>query len=194
MQTPDFATMTIYIKGCTAENTTVEVTENSIAFDRTLGPSDSWQLHIDLARAVIPAESKTNFLSTKVEFKLKKASSGKWPAFEAADEQPLIEEDLEAVKKKRDLYPSSKAQKKNWDQLAEEIAADTKPEGEEALNAFFQELYGKSSEETRRAMNKSFQESGGTVLSTNWGEVGTKKVEGTPPDGLEMKKWSDLGK
>jgi suppressor of G2 allele of SKP1 len=43
-------------------------------------------------------------------------------------------------------------------------------------------------------MNKSFQESGGTVLSTNWSEVGTKKVEGTPPKGLEMHKWSELGK
>lgn len=43
-------------------------------------------------------------------------------------------------------------------------------------------------------MNKSFQESGGTVLSTNWGEVGSKKVEGTPPKGLEMKDWKDLNK
>ncbi|KAE8077780.1 hypothetical protein FH972_016309 [Carpinus fangiana] len=27
------------------------------------------------------------------------------------------------------------------------------------------------------------------VLSTNWKEVGSKKVEGSPPDGMEMKKW-----
>lgn len=32
-------------------------------------------------------------------------------------------------------------------------------------------------------------ESNGTVLSTNWKEVGAKKVEGSPPDGMEMKKW-----
>jgi len=43
-------------------------------------------------------------------------------------------------------------------------------------------------------MNKSFVESGGTVLSTNWGDVGNRNVEGTPPSGLEMKKWSDLSK
>lgn len=32
-------------------------------------------------------------------------------------------------------------------------------------------------------------ESNGTVLSTNWKEVGAKKVEGSPPDGMELKKW-----
>ena len=32
-------------------------------------------------------------------------------------------------------------------------------------------------EDTRRAMNKSFQESNGTVLSTNWKEIGSKKTE-----------------
>lgn len=32
-------------------------------------------------------------------------------------------------------------------------------------------------------------ESNGTVLSTNWKDVGQKKVEGTPPDGMELKKW-----
>lgn len=34
-------------------------------------------------------------------------------------------------------------------------------------------------------------ESGGTVLSTNWGEVGEKKVEMKPPDGMEWKKYDD---
>lgn len=32
-------------------------------------------------------------------------------------------------------------------------------------------------------------ESNGTVLSTNWKEVGAKKVDGSPPDGMEMRKW-----
>lgn len=39
---------------------------------------------------------------------------------------------------------------------------------------------------------KSFQESGGTVLSTNWKEVGSAPVKGSPPQGLEMKDWKDL--
>ena len=33
------------------------------------------------------------------------------------------------------------------------------------------------------------QESGGTVLSTNWKEIGAKKTEVKPPDGTEYKKY-----
>lgn len=42
-----------------------------------------------------------------------------------------------------------------------------------------------------RAMMKSFVESNGTVLSTNWKEVGAKKIECTPPEGAELHKWSE---
>jgi suppressor of G2 allele of SKP1 len=44
-------------------------------------------------------------------------------------------------------------------------------------------------EDTRRAMQKSFVESNGTVLSTNWQEVGTKTTEWKPPEGADVKKW-----
>ena len=38
-------------------------------------------------------------------------------------------------------------------------------------------------------MMKSFQESNGTVLSTNWQEVGTGTVEMKPPDGVEYRQY-----
>lgn len=38
------------------------------------------------------------------------------------------------------------------------------------------QIYASADEDTRRAMNKSYQESGGKVLSTNWKEVAQKKV------------------
>jgi suppressor of G2 allele of SKP1 len=46
-------------------------------------------------------------------------------------------------------------------------------------------------EDTRRAMMKSFVESNGTVLSTNWKDVGAKKIECTPPEGMELHKWQE---
>lgn len=36
---------------------------------------------------------------------------------------------------------------------------------------------------------KSYQESNGTTLSTNWDEVKKGKVETKPPTGQEAKKW-----
>jgi hypothetical protein len=103
-------------------------------------------------------------------------------------------------------YPtSSKSGPKNWDKLAETLTAKKKPakkpkkdkkkENEspgssdedggadsdydtgDAVDGFFKKLYAGADDDTRRAMMKSYVESNGTALSTNWGEVGKGKVE-----------------
>jgi len=56
-------------------------------------------------------------------------------------------------------YPSSSHCRHNWDALEAEVKAeekDEKLEGDAALNKLFQQIYADGSEETRRAMNKSF--------------------------------------
>jgi len=88
--------------------------------------------------------------------------------------------------------PKAKPKAKNWDQIVKDFEKEEEEEakkGEGSVDNLFKEIYANGSEEVRKAMNKSFQESGGTVLSTNWSEVGASKVDVKPPDGCELKKW-----
>ena len=55
----------------------------------------------------------------------------------------------------------------------------------------FKMIYAQSDENTRRAMIKSFQTSGGTVLSTNWDEVREKDYEGKDkPEAPKGREWA----
>ncbi|KHN94982.1 SGT1 and CS domain containing protein [Metarhizium album ARSEF 1941] len=83
-------------------------------------------------------------------------------------------------------YPSSsRTGPKNWDK----IGADEDEEEEAGVNDFFKKLYKGATPEQQRAMMKSFIESNGTSLSTDWDDVGSRTVETVPPEGVEPKKW-----
>ncbi|EER14196.1 chaperone binding protein, putative [Perkinsus marinus ATCC 50983] len=93
-------------------------------------------------------------------------------------------------------YPSSSKVHRDWsaiDKMCEEELKGEKENGDAALNALFRQIYAGADDNTRRAMVKSFQTSGGTVLSTNWDEVGKADYEGKDrpdaPDGQEWRKW-----
>ncbi|XP_029458836.1 protein SGT1 homolog isoform X2 [Rhinatrema bivittatum] len=107
-------------------------------------------------------------------------------------DQNFCTKERHSTKDSTHLYPSSSHYTRNWDKLVVEIKEEEKTEkleGDAALNQLFQQIYADGTDEVKRAMNKSFMESGGTVLSTNWSDVGKKKVEVKPPDDMEWKQY-----
>ena len=156
-----------------------------------------------LANAIDAATSSYEVLSTKLSLKLTKASRGqKWATLElpaGAIPQTTTTATSPSVlttspPTKGIAYPtSSRTGTKNWDAIEREIVKDAetweKPEGDAAANALFRELYKNATPEVRRAMEKSYVESNGTALSTNWEEVSKGRVETKPPDSMVAKKW-----
>eukprot|EP01090_Pellita_catalonica_P016108 TRINITY_DN4536_c0_g1_i1.p1 TRINITY_DN4536_c0_g1~~TRINITY_DN4536_c0_g1_i1.p1 ORF type:complete len:395 (+),score=110.56 TRINITY_DN4536_c0_g1_i1:48-1232(+) len=161
----------------------IEYQDNAIEVSLTLEDSVDWVYDKVLGGKIVPKECSYTVTPHKVELKLKKEKAEQWTSLEAGG-------GAGAALGPKHMYPSSKGAK-NWDKIAAGIP-DEKLEGEQALNSVFQQIFKNGSEEQRRAMIKSFTESDGTVLSTNWDEVGQKKVDGSPPKGMEKKSWKEL--
>ena len=137
-----------------------------------------------LSNAVNEKLSTYKLLSQKIEIKLiKDIVSQNWIT--------LDEKSKNDVQK----YPTS--MKKDFNQINRELERQFKGEGRDlegndAAMYLFKEIYATASEETRRAMMKSYATSGGTVLSTNWDEVKKKDYEGADrPEAPEGQEWVD---
>lgn len=155
-------------------------------------PADDYSLLLTLNKEVDVTKSSHKMLSSKIEISLAKIEGVRWDALEKQEKEapkPAPGASTSTAAAGPPTHPSSK---KNWDKMAKEIEEKEAGElqGEQALQALFQKIYGDSTDEVRKAMNKSYYESGGTVLSTNWKEVGEQKVDVKPPDGTEFKKWA----
>jgi len=147
-----------------------------------------------LFSTVTPESSSYEILSTKLTVKLQKSVRAiKWTVLEGDpstfDTPPAATSPTKGI-----AYPtSSRTGIKNWDALEREAIKDAetweKPDGDAAANSLFRELYKNATPEVRRAMEKSYVESNGTALSTNWEEVSKAHVETKPPDSMVAKRW-----
>ncbi|RUS17539.1 SGT1-2 [Endogone sp. FLAS-F59071] len=187
-QNDTYVTVSIFMKNVKKENVDIHFTDRALSVTVKMPTGSDYSLELDpLAHEVASNECKYDVLSTKIEIRLKKQRLGlKWGTLEGEDTLVGSMNEADGI---RPAYPSSsKHGVKNWDKLSRDVEEE-KPEGEQALNALFQQIYRDADENTRRAMMKSFVESNGTTLSTNWDEVGKAPVETKPPEGMIAKKF-----
>uniref|UniRef100_A0A1I7W678 SGT1 n=1 Tax=Heterorhabditis bacteriophora TaxID=37862 RepID=A0A1I7W678_HETBA len=170
-QTENSVTITILKKG-------IALTECRVSFE-------NGQLTVYAGMDIIfqsklsgPVDEK-NFVLTctasKVEVRMPKKSFGQW--------RQLCDVSTQS---------STLITKKNWDAIekaAVEAEENEKLEGDAAVNQMFRKIYADASDDVKKAMMKSYTESGGTVLSTNWAEISKRKTEVKPPDCMEYKRF-----
>lgn len=197
-QTDTAVTVSVFIKAALADQTSVDIAPRSLSVASTTSAGSKFALHLDpLFSSVDPATSSYKLLSTKIEVVLHKAQPGvRWNQLHAASGHsaptPQVTSTTPAPQPPQaaqtDKSAAPRARSK-WDSFDPDADDGDAAPAEADINAFFQKLYADADDNTRKAMIKSYQESGGTTLSTDWSKVATDHVAAHPPDGMEAKKW-----
>eukprot|EP01035_Chromulina_nebulosa_P019409 gene19409-25284_t len=166
--------------------------------------SDKLEVVLDkeLFESIDMSTSRVAVKKNKVNVYLKKIDKRSWPSLERSGEpkqktvKPIakteIKQDNNIESSTKLTIPKAYSSNKDWDRIGTEIVREVEGDaGEDPLKKLFSDIYSKADPDTRRAMNKSFQTSGGTVLSTNWSEVQRADYEKQKkaPKGMEWRSW-----
>ncbi|KAI7832048.1 HSP20-like chaperone [Kickxella alabastrina] len=174
-QTDDYVILEVFIKRVQKDAATVEFEEKSVSLSVKMPTGSENNCMFDpLLHKIAPEGSSFEVLSTKIEIRLKKAVPGqKWDHLEESEAQQAANSNLTLSNSRKGV---------SWDAIAADAEKETKLNpSEQGINELFQSIYKDADEDTRRAMLKSYTESNGTALSTDWKSVKKGPVETVPP-------------
>lgn len=218
-QNSDHVYFTLLAKGVPNEKTQIDIKERSLTISFPLVTGSTYDFSLDPLFGQVKVEKCIpRILPTKIEVILAKAQSGqKWSALESSESVAATTAGVDKIDNDQDnaaviselkptapAYPtSSKSGPKDWDKIVKDVRKaenngkdnedfadddDDFDDGDDT-NKFFKKLFKGATPEVQKAMMKSYTESNGTALSTNWEEVSKGKVDTVPPDGMEAKHW-----
>lgn len=138
----------------------------------------------DAASTTVTVNSTATVPSTQTPAQINNNVSG--PAYPTSSRHGVknwdkLADDLTAKKKKDEKKKKAEDGEAAEDDDDDAASVDSDIGGGDAVDSFFKKLYAGADPDTRRAMMKSFYESQGTALSTNWDEVGKETVAVVPP-------------
>lgn len=187
-QSNDEIIITIYAKNVKEDELKIAFESRAVNVTFPSGNNSEYNYTLDPLYAAIDTErSRYKVYSTKLEIVLIKVEAQKWPTLEHSEEQSVVTKAGPTESTSSGLaYPTSSKKAINW----ANFKVDEEDDKSDDPNAFFAQLFKDTDEDSRRAMMKSYTESNGTILTTNWDEAKDKHFETTPPEGMEAHKWA----
>jgi len=183
-------TLTLFVKKLKKRDVTIKCEEKKLHVTLNLPDATIWKKTWFLWGSVVPDKLKKSVSAYKVEMILSKVVHGEdWETLEDV-EHHVPDDDSKC----RIGSAKGKKTEQEWDELEQDMKAEENLKPGDGMQALFRHLYNKNDDATKRAFNKSYSESGGTVLSSNWNEVKdkdyTKDIQA--PEGAEVRKFTDL--
>ena len=170
-QTNSHVTLTILKRGLSRESCAVNYNEPTL--EVTIGSNENL-FKANLFASINKSEITWNCTPSKVEIKLPKLVGIHWPSLTALQNTELNSTVLKSSQ--------------NWNELIKEVEKEEKETN--GVDSLFKSIFKDADDDARKAMIKSYSESCGTVLSTNWNEIRDKKTEIKPPDDMEYRKYN----
>lgn len=177
-QTRHAVTITLFAKHLTKEAVSAAVDTSSphlLSARLQLADDSVFEKRWSLFAPVQPENIQLDITPYRVEIIATKQREEEWLGLLDTDrkkvEGVVKRDNVVRVEAPVSSYPTSSKKKVEWSEVesaAAKMEEEDKPQGDAALQKLFQTIYKDANEDTRRAMIKSFQTSGGTVLSTNW--------------------------